>query len=323
MKFRAWLGCAVATMAIALASALPVLAEDGILRANDPDAEINLRSRSSTQSQVLGVGYVGDRVQILGRERTSDGYTWYQVRFYNSGLTGWIRGDFVQPQGTTTPTDPTQPTQPTPTTGTVLAFQTRTYAVRLYQERTQLYLNVFNKRTGSVVETQIPASAIRTPQGATSYTAQGRYTYNIRTNETNQYVLEVYNGNQLVARERSQSTVTQPPTTGGPTLPSNCPSQAGGGSVIRRYTTQSSYIYICQGGRGSTDWRQLQYYSVPRDPNRVNEAVSLRAYLSQGSAVYAIDGAYRYDIDSRTLRVSEEGTEIYREQVLTCEGNCQ
>jgi hypothetical protein len=71
-------------------------AADGILRANNPQAQINLREAPDPNSRRLGYGLVGDRVEILEQVPGADGYTWYQVRFYQSGAVGWIRNDFVR-----------------------------------------------------------------------------------------------------------------------------------------------------------------------------------------------------------------------------------
>lgn len=83
--------------------AYPVFAEDGILKADDPRAQINLRSSPGPNAEQLGYGLVGDRVEILKQVPGADGYTWYQVRFYSSGAVGWIRNDFVQVAGNDNP----------------------------------------------------------------------------------------------------------------------------------------------------------------------------------------------------------------------------
>lgn len=67
----------------------------GQLTASDPDSEINVRDRAGIDSSVVHVAYVGDRFQIISEEPGGDGYTWYNVRF-ESGETGWVRGDFIE-----------------------------------------------------------------------------------------------------------------------------------------------------------------------------------------------------------------------------------
>lgn len=67
------------------------------LRANDPNAKINLRSAASISSRKLGYGLPGDRVRVLGCETgpDRDRTPWVKVKFLQSGAIGWIRGDFV------------------------------------------------------------------------------------------------------------------------------------------------------------------------------------------------------------------------------------
>lgn len=97
-----------ATAIVCSAWITPALAQDAVLRASTPNAEINLRAGASTTSTVVGYGVVGDRVRILSEARGSDGFTWYQVRFYNSGETGWIRGDFISAVANNPNTSPEQ-----------------------------------------------------------------------------------------------------------------------------------------------------------------------------------------------------------------------
>ncbi|MCU0524627.1 MAG: SH3 domain-containing protein [Elainella sp. Prado103] len=96
MKRAVWIQqLTVLILTIGLAS--PAWAQDGRLRAADPQAQINLRSSPDPDSSPLGYGLVGDRVEILEQVPGSDDYTWVRVRFYQSGAIGWIRGDLVQP----------------------------------------------------------------------------------------------------------------------------------------------------------------------------------------------------------------------------------
>ena len=67
---------------------------EALLTANDPDSQIRLHDTPSFAGRDLGYGLVGDRVFIIERT-SSDGYTWYKVRFPRSGAVGWIREDFV------------------------------------------------------------------------------------------------------------------------------------------------------------------------------------------------------------------------------------
>jgi hypothetical protein len=64
------------------------------LVANDPGAVINIRDDASTTASVRHTGYAGDPVFISDATQGDDGYTWYYVEF-DSGVSGWVRGDFV------------------------------------------------------------------------------------------------------------------------------------------------------------------------------------------------------------------------------------
>ncbi len=81
------------------------------LTAQQSDAQINVRSRPTTQAGEQGYGLVGDSIQLLQSAASNDGYTWYYIRFNSSGTEGWIRGDFIDPENTgsaaTTATAPT------------------------------------------------------------------------------------------------------------------------------------------------------------------------------------------------------------------------
>lgn len=66
------------------------------LHASNPDARIMLRSRPTISSPDRGYGLVGDKVKVLDTTQGSDNFTWYKVRFPESGAVGWIRGDLVR-----------------------------------------------------------------------------------------------------------------------------------------------------------------------------------------------------------------------------------
>ncbi|NEQ45062.1 MAG: SH3 domain-containing protein [Leptolyngbya sp. SIOISBB] len=65
------------------------------LTAEDPTAQINVRSQPSQTSDPLGYGRVGEPV-ILGRTDVDDeGYTWYYVTFQSDATVGWVREDLL------------------------------------------------------------------------------------------------------------------------------------------------------------------------------------------------------------------------------------
>jgi hypothetical protein len=72
------------------------------LIASQPEAQINLRSEPTTDSEAKGYGLVGDSVELLRSTQASDG-TWYYVKFDQSQSEGWIRGDFINTAGVATP----------------------------------------------------------------------------------------------------------------------------------------------------------------------------------------------------------------------------
>ncbi|MGG6295601.1 SH3 domain-containing protein [Leptolyngbya sp. AN02str] len=72
---------------------------DGTLTARSSNARINVRSQPTINSSAPHYGLVGDRVQILRCVQDTDtrgsDLNWCNVRFPNSGATGWIRSDFI------------------------------------------------------------------------------------------------------------------------------------------------------------------------------------------------------------------------------------
>lgn len=74
------------------------------LTAQQPDAEINVRSQPTVDSTAKGYGLVGDTVELLKSAEGEDGFTWYYLKFDESGTEGWIRGDFVDTGNTATST---------------------------------------------------------------------------------------------------------------------------------------------------------------------------------------------------------------------------
>jgi hypothetical protein len=72
------------------------------LTAEDPQAQINVRSGPGRQYASPHYGLVGDRVLILpgkadGLAIVTDrlGLSWVKVKFPKSGATGWVRRDLI------------------------------------------------------------------------------------------------------------------------------------------------------------------------------------------------------------------------------------
>jgi len=72
------------------------LNQPSVLVAPEPDFEINVYSKPRTDKKRIGYGLGGDRVTVLERVGSNEGYTWNYVQFSSSPtLKGWIREDFV------------------------------------------------------------------------------------------------------------------------------------------------------------------------------------------------------------------------------------
>jgi hypothetical protein len=67
------------------------------LISSEPGSAINIRAGVGISAEVLHLGYGGDRVEVLNQVSGGDGFRWYNIRFPQSGATGWVRGDFIAP----------------------------------------------------------------------------------------------------------------------------------------------------------------------------------------------------------------------------------
>ncbi|HEY9887436.1 MAG TPA: SH3 domain-containing protein, partial [Candidatus Obscuribacterales bacterium] len=84
-----------ATATLARAQTPVAGGQTAVITAADPNAEVNVRSRPSVDSDPLGYGRVGDSV-VLGRSETAaDGQTWHYVTFADADTVGWVRSDFL------------------------------------------------------------------------------------------------------------------------------------------------------------------------------------------------------------------------------------
>lgn len=55
----------------------------------------NIRSAPGTKYSVVGQGYTGQEIEILGSDYDQGGYMWYKVYHPQSGATGWIAAQLV------------------------------------------------------------------------------------------------------------------------------------------------------------------------------------------------------------------------------------
>ncbi len=160
---------------ISLAIALPALADMGTLRAS-PGSRVNVRETPSTSARIRHYGLGGDRVEILASTNAPDGYTWYSVRFPNSGARGWVRGDLMQLDGASTPpSDSFAPQRISFAPGAASANvggQVQGYQVRDYLLNARAGQTMFTQVIGTSPFLQIVVSA---PNGSTLYTGGGNW----------------------------------------------------------------------------------------------------------------------------------------------------
>ena len=71
------------------------------LTAQTQEAQINVRSQPTTQSDSLGFGLSGNEVELLRLAEGEGGYSWYYLKIVESQTEGWIRGDFIDTSGET------------------------------------------------------------------------------------------------------------------------------------------------------------------------------------------------------------------------------
>ncbi len=82
----------------------------GVLHSSD--GRINLRAGPGTVNQAIGYGINGDRVQILESNQDSGGYVWYKVWFPKSGAIGWIAGQLLERENSSSSTQPNEFSSP-------------------------------------------------------------------------------------------------------------------------------------------------------------------------------------------------------------------
>lgn len=233
----------------------PVRAEEGELAGQDAKAQINLRSLANTQANIVEAGKTGDRVQILGTSKASDGVVWYRVKMLKSGQLGWVRGDLIKvsgkvsskpkaattqkpapkstaasKQGAATPgkstasvpltppkpaatprkasptaaapkaAEPTKSSAVEPKTtengaspeqtaaasqSVIVAFQTPTYAVRIFSEAGHLRLNLYNRKSQQLALDAVPVESKNSGTNTTySYSSDLKVTVAVPTQGT-------------------------------------------------------------------------------------------------------------------------------------------
>lgn len=71
------------------------------LMAQTEEAQINVRSQPTTESESLGFGLSGNEVELLRLAEGEGGFSWYYLKIAESQTEGWIRGDFIDTSGET------------------------------------------------------------------------------------------------------------------------------------------------------------------------------------------------------------------------------
>ncbi|TVP70523.1 MAG: SH3 domain-containing protein [Leptolyngbya sp. LCM1.Bin17] len=160
------------------------------LATQQPGAQVNVRSRPTTESPSQGMAAGGDPVDLLRLARGRDGYTWYYLTTVNGGTEGWVRGDFVD---TSSPTasPATAPTANSPSPcgddRQEAYFETRSFMVYLCSTDRGLRYVGTEKATQEALVTQ----DVHQAQG-TYIAIDGRVQYHI--NEQSLAVYQISNG---------------------------------------------------------------------------------------------------------------------------------
>lgn len=77
----------------------PPTFRNGVLVATSPGDRVNVYAEPTQQASSPHYGVDGDLVTLLSQTTGNDNYIWYSVQF-ESGATGWIRGDRVRDAAT-------------------------------------------------------------------------------------------------------------------------------------------------------------------------------------------------------------------------------
>jgi uncharacterized protein YgiM (DUF1202 family) len=60
---------------------------------------VNLRKGPSTDDAVVATLTKGTEVKVTGAAKTGDNYTWYPVKVVDTGTSGWVAANFLEPAG--------------------------------------------------------------------------------------------------------------------------------------------------------------------------------------------------------------------------------
>ncbi|MEO1067966.1 MAG: SH3 domain-containing protein [Cyanobacteria bacterium J06638_6] len=167
-----------------------------VLATQAEGSQINLRSQPTTQSTAQGYGLGGDQVTLLRLAEGEGGFSWYYVKFAESGAEGWVRGDFID---TSAAVDLAPGTQPGISTGPCgesdrpeAYFETKSFFIHLCQTPQGLSYIGINKSNNDTLTT-----ADVSQREGTYIVINGNYQYHI--NDENLAVYQISSGsyNQL------------------------------------------------------------------------------------------------------------------------------
>lgn len=144
-------------------------------------SRVNLRSQPTTQSEAQGYGLGGDQITLLRLAEGEGGFSWYYVKFAQSGAEGWVRGDFIDTAGQAANSAPG--TAPEISTGPcgesnrpAAYFETKSFAIHLCQTPKGLSYIGINKANSDTLTTD----DVREEQG-TYIAINGNYQYHINS----------------------------------------------------------------------------------------------------------------------------------------------
>ncbi len=168
-------------------------------------SQINLRSQPTTQSEAKGYGLGGDQITLLRLAEGEGGFSWYYVKFSQSGAEGWVRGDFIDTSGQAANPAPGLAPDPAPGTNPGIStgpcgeanrpeafFETKSFTIHLCQTPKGLSYIGINKASNETLAT----ADVRLNQG-TYVAINGNYQYHINDNSLTVYQVTSGSYNQL------------------------------------------------------------------------------------------------------------------------------
>jgi hypothetical protein len=164
-------------------------------------SQVNLRSQPTTQSTAQGYGLGGDQITLLRLAEGEGGFSWYYVKFAQSGAEGWVRGDFVDTTGQAASASPGSEIS----TGSEISpgpcgdsnrpeafFETKSFTIHLCQTPQGLSYIGIDKVNNETLAT----ADVRQDQG-TYIAINGKYQYHISDENLAVYQITSGSYNQL------------------------------------------------------------------------------------------------------------------------------